>query len=128
MADVGREPDRAKAFRNVRNEYRIAVSLAEDAGHICRADVAAAFFSDIDAGNATCQVSGRDRANQITDAGNNDKGEHEIKDYGDTISEGVDDCKSFLINQIDIIETSAAVIPLTLAAWPKEVGRTLASF
>jgi hypothetical protein len=44
------------------------------------------------------------------------------------ISEGVNDCKSFLINHIDIIETSAGVIPLTRAAWPKDVGRTLASF
>ena len=133
MADLRREPDRAKAFRNVRNEYRIAVSLAEDAGHICGADVAAAFFTDIDTGNATYQVSGRDRTNQITDGGNNNKGEHEIKGSGqvltgDMISEGVNDCKSFLINHIEIIETSAGVIPLTRAAWPKDVGRTLASF
>src|SRR5262249_23617607 len=36
--------------------------------------------------------------------------------------------KLFLDNQIDIIETSAGVIPLILATCPSELGRVLANF
>ena len=128
-SDQDRHLYRSKTLQKIRSENGIAIALAQRSYDIGRTNVAAPTVSYVNSCNSTRDVAERNRTQKIAPDHYSGEGEHG-KYYSElaAISTDVVVCKLFLHNHIEIIATSAGVIPLIRAACPSELGRVVASF
>src|SRR5206468_3354579 len=130
-----REIDCAKSFECVNKEDRIAPPLSENAEHIRCSDIPASHSADIDSRNASGKVPHWEGSKQVTETTNGErKKPHDDDDkllrlrLYFPLSGPFPNDNLFFSNQMEMIERSVGVTPLTRLAFPIESGRVAASF
>ena len=62
-----RQVHRREPFEHVREKHSVSIFFPNNAQNVRRTDIAAALFTDIHTGEKACEITGRERAEQIAD-------------------------------------------------------------
>ena len=116
-----RQADGSEAFEGIDQKYRIAPPFSQNAKNVCRPNVSGPDGANINAGQSACKIARRKRAEQVTyNAARKSQGPHGF--FSARAYEPAGWPRPFFWSQIEMMEMSAGVIPLTRAAWPSEGG------